>query len=115
VRSSLGEKRVLEREATSEDPRRHGSNGLYRLEHPKRLYLFAGMMVSVVAVVTDAVRNGQTVIGYGFNGRYAVSGLGDSFLGCSQQDTTTPMRPGTTSIPTGVSGDDDKRENPAGM
>lgn len=38
---------------------------------------FSQMTVSVLALVTDAVRNGKPVIGYGFNsnGRYAPSGL----------------------------------------
>ena len=38
---------------------------------------FRQMTVSVVAVVTDAVRDGRRVVGYGFNsnGRYAPSGL----------------------------------------
>ena len=38
---------------------------------------FSKMTASVVAVVTDVVRNGKPVIGYGFNsnGRYAASGL----------------------------------------
>jgi L-alanine-DL-glutamate epimerase-like enolase superfamily enzyme len=38
---------------------------------------FSKMTASVVAVITDVVRNGSPVIGYGFNsnGRYAASGL----------------------------------------
>jgi L-alanine-DL-glutamate epimerase-like enolase superfamily enzyme len=38
---------------------------------------FSKMTTSVVAVVTDVVRDGQRVVGYGFNsnGRYAASGL----------------------------------------
>ena len=38
---------------------------------------FSKMNVSVVAIVTDVVKNGRPVIGYGFNsnGRYAPSGL----------------------------------------
>lgn len=38
---------------------------------------FSRMTVSVVALITDVVRDGQAVIGYGFNsnGRYAPSGL----------------------------------------
>jgi L-alanine-DL-glutamate epimerase-like enolase superfamily enzyme len=38
---------------------------------------FSTMTVSVVAVITDVVRNGRPVIGYGFNsnGRYAPTGL----------------------------------------
>ena len=38
---------------------------------------FSQMTVSVVAVVTDVVRDGRRVIGFGFNsnGRYAPSGL----------------------------------------
>jgi L-alanine-DL-glutamate epimerase-like enolase superfamily enzyme len=38
---------------------------------------FSKMTVSVVAVVTDVVRDGHPVVGYGFNsnGRYAASGL----------------------------------------
>jgi len=38
---------------------------------------FSKMTVSVVAVVTDVIRDGKPVIGYGFNsnGRYAASGL----------------------------------------
>ena len=38
---------------------------------------FTQMTTSVVAVVTDVVRGGRRVIGYGFNsnGRYAVGGL----------------------------------------
>lgn len=40
---------------------------------------FSKMTASVVAVVTDVVRDGKPVIGYGFNsnGRYAASGLLD--------------------------------------
>src|SRR5262245_58867848 len=38
---------------------------------------FSKMTASVVAVVTDVVRDGRPVVGYGFNsnGRYAASGL----------------------------------------
>src|SRR3546814_16272137 len=38
---------------------------------------FSKMTASVVAVVTDVVRDGKPVVGYGFNsnGRYAASGL----------------------------------------
>lgn len=38
---------------------------------------FSQMTVSVVALMTDVIRNGKTVVGYGFNsnGRYAPSGL----------------------------------------
>src|SRR4029450_7232267 len=38
---------------------------------------FSKMTVSVVAVVTDVVRDGRRVVGYGFNsnGRYAPAGL----------------------------------------
>jgi hypothetical protein len=38
---------------------------------------FSKMTASVVAVVTDVVRDGRPVIGYGFNsnGRYGASGL----------------------------------------
>src|SRR5947209_17944742 len=38
---------------------------------------FSKMTTSVVAVVTDVVRDGRRVVGYGFNsnGRYAASGL----------------------------------------
>src|SRR5215470_11235205 len=38
---------------------------------------FGQMTVSVVALITDVVRNGKPVVGYGFNsnGRYAPSGL----------------------------------------
>jgi D(-)-tartrate dehydratase len=38
---------------------------------------FSKMDVSVVAIVTDVIRNGKPVVGYGFNsnGRYAPSGL----------------------------------------
>ena len=38
---------------------------------------FSKMTVSVVALITDVVRDGKTVVGYGFNsnGRYAPSGL----------------------------------------
>jgi len=38
---------------------------------------FSQMTVSVVAVVTDAIRDGRPVVGFGFNsnGRYAPSGL----------------------------------------
>src|SRR3978361_1717179 len=38
---------------------------------------FSKMTTSVVAVVTDVVRNGRPVVGYGFNsnGRYAARGL----------------------------------------
>ena len=38
---------------------------------------FSKMNASVVAVVTDAVRDGRRVVGYGFNsnGRYAQAGL----------------------------------------
>src|SRR5215468_2975093 len=44
---------------------------------------FRQMTVSVVAVVTDVVRDGKRVVGFGFNsnGRYAPSGLlRDRFL-----------------------------------
>ncbi|MFD1037451.1 mandelate racemase/muconate lactonizing enzyme family protein [Virgibacillus byunsanensis] len=44
----------------------------------KNAYIdFSKMTASVVAVVTDVIRNGKPVIGYGFNsnGRYAPSGL----------------------------------------
>jgi hypothetical protein len=38
---------------------------------------FAEMDTSVVAVVSDVVRDGEPVVGYGFNsnGRYAASGI----------------------------------------
>ena len=38
---------------------------------------FSKMTASVVAVVTDVVRDGRRVVGYGFNsnGRYAQAGL----------------------------------------
>ena len=38
---------------------------------------FTKMTTSLVAVVTDAVRDGKTVVGYGFNsnGRYGQGGL----------------------------------------
>src|SRR4051794_16348668 len=38
---------------------------------------FSGMTISVVAVITDAVRDGRRVVGYGFhsNGRYDQQGL----------------------------------------
>jgi hypothetical protein len=38
---------------------------------------FSKMTCSVVAVITDVVRDGELVVGYGFhsNGRYAASGL----------------------------------------
>src|SRR5690349_17864589 len=38
---------------------------------------FSKMTVSVVAVITDVIRGGKPVVGYGFNsnGRYAASGL----------------------------------------
>jgi hypothetical protein len=38
---------------------------------------FSKMTCSLVAVVTDAVRDGRTVVGYGFNsnGRYGQGGL----------------------------------------
>ena len=38
---------------------------------------FSQMTVSVVAIVTDVVRDGHKVVGYGFNsnGRYAAGGL----------------------------------------
>ena len=38
---------------------------------------FSEMTVSVVALITDAIRNGKPVVGFGFNsnGRYAPSGL----------------------------------------
>ncbi len=44
---------------------------------------FAHMTVSVIAVETDVIRDGQPVIGYGFssNGRYAQPGiLDDRFI-----------------------------------
>src|SRR5687767_10446429 len=44
---------------------------------------FSKMTASVVAVVTDVVRNGRRVVGYGFNsnGRYAQAGLlADRFI-----------------------------------
>jgi L-alanine-DL-glutamate epimerase-like enolase superfamily enzyme len=50
----------------------------------KNAYIdFSNMTVSVVALVTDVVRNGRPVIGYGFNsnGRYAQGGmLRDRFI-----------------------------------
>src|SRR5665213_2390788 len=38
---------------------------------------FSQMTVSVLALITDVVRDGRTVVGYGFNsnGRYAPSGI----------------------------------------
>ena len=38
---------------------------------------FSKMTASVVAIITDVIRNGKPVIGYGFhsNGRYAPSGI----------------------------------------
>ena len=38
---------------------------------------FSKMTASVVAVITDVIRDGKPVVGYGFNsnGRYAASGL----------------------------------------
>ncbi|RKJ66761.1 mandelate racemase, partial [Butyricicoccus sp. 1XD8-22] len=38
---------------------------------------FTKMTASIVAIVTDVVKNGKRVIGYGFNsnGRYAPSGI----------------------------------------
>ncbi|HEY9461322.1 MAG TPA: mandelate racemase, partial [Paralcaligenes sp.] len=38
---------------------------------------FSKMTISLVAVLTDAVRDGQPVVGYGFNsnGRYGQGGL----------------------------------------
>jgi hypothetical protein len=38
---------------------------------------FSKMTCSVVAVVTDVIRDGKPVVGYGFNsnGRYAAGGL----------------------------------------
>ena len=38
---------------------------------------FSKMTVSVVAVITDVVRNGKPIVGFGFNsnGRYAQQGL----------------------------------------
>ena len=38
---------------------------------------FSAMTISVVAVLTDAVRDGRPVVGYGFcsNGRYAQGGI----------------------------------------
>src|ERR1700738_3956841 len=38
---------------------------------------FSQMTVSVLAVITDVIRDGKRVVGYGFNsnGRYAASGL----------------------------------------
>ena len=44
---------------------------------------FSQMTISVVAVITDAVRNGQRVVGYGYhsNGRYSQSGpMRDRFI-----------------------------------
>src|SRR5579863_8142618 len=44
---------------------------------------FSQMTVSALAVITDVVRDGERVVGYGFNsnGRYAPSGLlRDRFL-----------------------------------
>ena len=44
----------------------------------KNAYIdFSKMTVSIVAIVTDVVREGKPVTGYGFhsNGRYAQSGL----------------------------------------
>ena len=44
----------------------------------RNIYIdFSKMTASVVAVVTDVIRDGKPVVGYGFNsnGRYAASGL----------------------------------------
>ena len=66
---------------------------------------FSQMTASVVAVVTDVVRDGGPVTGYGFssNGRYAAGGiLRDRFIPASS--TPTPRRSSTSvtcSTPTG--------------
>jgi L-alanine-DL-glutamate epimerase-like enolase superfamily enzyme len=55
---------------------------------------FSKMNVSVVAVVTDVMKDGQPVIGYGFNsnGRYAASGLlNERFLPRLQEADTDAL------------------------
>ena len=66
---------------------------------------FSKMTASLVAVVTDVVRDGRRVVGYGFNsnGRYGQGGLiRERFRGrileapphaCSMKVATTSIRP----------------------
>ena len=66
---------------------------------------FTKMTTSLVAVVTDVMRDGKTVVGYGFNsnGRYGQGGL---IREASRRGSRKPirsrcsMRPATISIPT---------------
>ena len=67
---------------------------------------FTKMTTSLVAVVTDAVRDGKRVVGYGFNsnGRYGQGGLirerfAPRLHGGRSQDRCS-MRPATISIRT---------------
>jgi hypothetical protein len=66
---------------------------------------FSKMTSSVVAVVTDVVRDGRPVVGYGFNsnGRYAQSGLlKERFIPrlLAAEPRSLVDDAGTTSIPT---------------
>ena len=77
---------------------------------------FSKMTASVVAVVTDVVRDGKPVVGYGFNsnGRYAQGVLlRERFIPRlleADPDIAPRRRPATTSIRTGLGRDDDQRE-----
>ena len=67
---------------------------------------FSKMTLSLVAVVTDVVRDGRPVVGYGFNsnGRYGQGGLiRERFAPGSGGRPEDPdeRRQATTSIPTG--------------
>ena len=66
---------------------------------------FSKMTASVVAVVTDQVKDGKPVFGYGFNsnGRYAASGLSNvSCRACAARSRrASSTTPATISIRTG--------------
>ena len=68
---------------------------------------FSKMTASVVAVVTDVVRDGKPVVGYGFNsnGRYGQGGLlRERFIPRileADPDGAARRRPATTSTRTG--------------
>jgi len=70
---------------------------------------FRDMTTSVVAIVTDKVRGGKPVIGYGFNsnGRYAVGGRCASASSRASSRPThanSSMRPGAISTPSAPGG-----------
>jgi hypothetical protein len=89
-------------DAHRRNPRGHEAD---RVPDPQRLHRFSKMTASLVAVVTDVVRDGRPVVGYGFNsnGRYGQGGLirerfRDRILeadprACSTTPATTSTRP----------------------